>query len=851
MLDDNNFEYLKRVLERNEVVLFLGAGFSKNATNNNGINLPSTKELFNILWRYLGYTDDPGGSDLQRIFENALNSPKGHDSLKQLLINLLGIKDAPDWYNFLCDFYFYRIYTTNIDDLVEFIFRRSKTEILNLDTIIATNQDYRERDQFLRKIQYIKLHGCISGSPTQITFSTTQYATRAAIVHDVWYDHFVRDYATHPTLLIGTELNEPLFYQYIAVREGKYSRAGKLLNFPERRPKSFLVSPSLSQVDEEFYKNLNIVTVKATGEEFFKWLKSKISYYNTRNDIIQLRHPELFEKIANVTRELDQQQEKLTKHQITALEEFYNGFTPAPVLEPKTDYSKNYLLGYNPTWQDLGNDLDAPREINDIVKEKLEEKLKTKELMLFALIGSAGSGKSTILMRCSEILKQSGYNVFYSDGRNIPSPNKVQESLNLINQKAILLIDNGNIFGPQLPELVEALKSADNPPIVIIGSQANLYDRLERRLIGKITPKLIPVPNLSKKDIQNLLRVLSHFGLLGKLQGKSQTEQIDEFQIRAKSQILVAMKEATKGEGFDEIIEKEYKDIEPQNARILLLCVSLATSENFPLTKEQYIACSRESDFETLGYLEKNLRDIVIVDQTNHNLLITRHSLIARQIVDKVASKIDLKEAYIRLLLTLAHDFDPKFYKRTPSFRLYQLIINHRIIYERFEKALNSARDIFESIKDQLHQDWQFWLQYGSLELEYGQLDLAENYLDQAAELKPEADFIIHARAHLWLRKSLDAKSITEALHLREMAEQSLNSQFEKYLLIDPYPYHILCSQLCKWVKIWVTKHEQKVKEFEKIKEYMKEALERFPYNEKLNELNEEVNKEYLKLAIE
>ncbi len=333
MLNDNDLEYLKRVLARNELVLFLGAGFSRDATNLIGKNLPLTKDLLEIIWEYLGYEGIPDTANLQRIFENALNSSKGHKSLIELLTNNFSVKAAPEWYDYLTRFYFYRIYSTNIDDLVEFIFRRSNTELRNLETIIATSQDYKDRDQFLRKLQYIKLHGCISSSPTNITFSTTQYATRAAVVHDVWYDHFVREYATHPTLLIGTELNEPLFYQYIAVREGKYSREGVLLNFPERRPKSFLISPTLSKADEDYYKNLNIVSVKATGKEFFSWLDSKISYYNTRNDIIQIRYPDLYKTIT----EFDKNHEKLTRYQIASFENFFSGFNQVPEILKKTD----------------------------------------------------------------------------------------------------------------------------------------------------------------------------------------------------------------------------------------------------------------------------------------------------------------------------------------------------------------------------------------------------------------------------------------------------------------------------------------------------------------------------------
>jgi hypothetical protein len=45
---------------------------------------------------------------------------------------------------------------------------------------------------------------------------------------------------------------------------------------------------------------------------------------------------------------------------------------------------------------------------------------------------------------------------------------------------------------------------------------------------------------------------------LGSLQGRSRTEQLREFLSRSKKQVLVAMKEATLGRGFDAILTNEF-----------------------------------------------------------------------------------------------------------------------------------------------------------------------------------------------------------------------------------------------------------------------------------------------------
>lgn len=843
MLSTSDLAYLKRVIDNNDLVLFSGAGFSCDATNLKGNRLPLTPELCNIFWHYLDLGGTYDGSNLSKLFDLALADKKGHVALKELLENNLLVKEFPQWYEFLTNFYWYRIYTTNIDDLVESVFSKSLTEIKKIDPISATSQDFKERDQFLNSIQYIKLHGSLPGIPTHLTFSVSQYATRSAITHDVWYDHFVRDYATHPTLFVGTELNEPLFYQYISVREGKNSREGGTLDFSERRPKSFLIAPNIKKGDIEFYKNMNIIAVNAYAKDFFEWLSNEYRKVPSRIEIIKSKQPDF----ALIYSEFE---DVLNKDQVLSLEEFYSCFEKVPDLVEKTDHPKNYLLGYSPSWQDIYNNLDAPRDISNEISEILELSFEEDKLSLFTLIGSAGSGKSTIMLRVAKTLKNRGYTVLYSNGRKLPSIGSLREALNILTNRVFIFIDNGEVSSPVIPSLIKEMLTVDRPPVVFIASQANLYDRLERKLTGRIRPTLLKVPNLSKNDITSVIKCLDRFGLLGKLQGKNLKDQIFEFEIRAKSQILVAMKEATRGQGFAQIIKEEFDNITPDNSRILLLCVALASAENLSLTKEQYVSCSNATDYETLGYLDRNLRDVVVPDPIKHNFLTARHSLIAREIIEKAASKNELKEAYIRLLQTLSHDFSVNVQRKLPSFRLYQLIVSHKKIYERFEYQIKFAREIFESIKPLLKKDWHYWLQYGSLELEYGELEFAENYLDQAFELNPSHDFVIHAKAHLILKKAINSINIVESLKLREEGEKILKEQIEKETLNDPYPYHIMCSQLLLWTKIWVTKVDQKKKELEKIKGYILEGVDQYPFDEKLLTLKEEIIKEYLSIVI-
>src|SRR5262245_46408185 len=173
--------------------------------------------------------------------------------------------------------YWFHIYTTNVDNLIEKVYLDARTA--RLDVVNAVIHKYRDRDQTLSKIQYIKLNGTIDGGLNQITFGSRQYGGRAG-VYDPWYDHFVRDYAIHATILVGTQVNEPLFFQSLVSRQARSGAAVEL------RLRSFLVSPSISPVVVDSLGEFNVVPVKATAEDFFRYLSSAVPKELRYEDVI-------------------------------------------------------------------------------------------------------------------------------------------------------------------------------------------------------------------------------------------------------------------------------------------------------------------------------------------------------------------------------------------------------------------------------------------------------------------------------------------------------------------------------------------------------------------------------------
>ena len=95
-----------------------------------------------------------------------------------------------------------------------------------------------------------------------MTFSTDQFDKRLARPEPI-YAQLGAEILTRPFVFVGSPLDEPLFWQHIALRG---VRDGDSEN--ELRPKGVLVSPKLTRARADKLRAFNIVWIKATAQQF-------------------------------------------------------------------------------------------------------------------------------------------------------------------------------------------------------------------------------------------------------------------------------------------------------------------------------------------------------------------------------------------------------------------------------------------------------------------------------------------------------------------------------------------------------------------------------------------------------
>jgi hypothetical protein len=211
-LDGNSEAFLDRALRRGTAVLFTGAGFSHGAKNIAGVQLPLGSELKEMLWgvAFPGEPLDPR-SQLGDVFSAASSARRAET--EQCLKEQLTIDPGtiPQWYSNYLEIPWHRVYTLNFDN----IFPATLTKY-RLDIQLTIISALRANITPATNLSVVHLNGLLGDYP-DVTFSPPQYGVRASRP-DGAYASLTREMLSHPVIFIGTELDEPPLWQYIALR---------------------------------------------------------------------------------------------------------------------------------------------------------------------------------------------------------------------------------------------------------------------------------------------------------------------------------------------------------------------------------------------------------------------------------------------------------------------------------------------------------------------------------------------------------------------------------------------------------------------------------------------------------
>jgi len=791
-------------LSRGELILFTGAGFSLGALNAEGQAIPGAPELRDALWR-LAFPSEPldDATQLGEVFQCAVHAAR--NATRDLLRARLTADPArlPAAYRAWFSMPWHRVYTLNLDDVADAAGRQWKLprRVVSLsalsDPLPPTSAN----------LDIVHLNGRVRDYP-DVTFSPRQYAERVA-QPDAWYITLANELVGHPVVFVGTQLNEPTFWYHLELRRTK-ARGAR-----EMRPGSYLVTPELSLPKRVILQELNITWVQSDAISFADNVLSDLAQ-QASDGIAALREKTDVGKTVLIRRVSDLRADRVADH-------------------------ADYLMGREARFDDLVNGFAVARDF----EAGLPAALMNSPSRVMVVTGTGGSGKTTTVMRIALTLQGEGHDVGWVDPIVMTSPERLRHVVRA-SPHEIIVVDNIDRFSHDAPGLLKDLPTAGRPRFLLCSARGTPFGRLGMdEVLRDIGAVRVDVPHLGDGDIQRLLNALDQANRLGRLKGLDNDARVREFRIQCDRQLLVAMIQATFGVNFEEKIQRECRELDPDTA-LVYCAIAVVTALGSWLTRDEVLLCAGLPTNEGLNRVQ-SLINQHLVGAGGFGLRV-RHSVIAELAVEHFRSENQLAEPLRGLIFTMATKVGPQSGREQREARLLRSLMSHEWLLGKL--PVLEARRVLEDVEEVLNWNYHYWLQRGSVEVEQGDLRLAANFLTQAQSLAPSDTRVQTELAYLALKQA--AVSDDAADHQAEALEAL--DQLEEVIEVtggrDRHPYDVMGRQGLRWVRAAALAGEERGRVLGRLRAALDEGAARHPRSREMQQLRDEVTKQYLLTAV-
>ncbi len=797
---------LREWFSRGQVVLFTGAGFSYDARDVADRAIPGVRQLTAELWTIV-YPDTEypkEGADLGDLYEVALRQ-----SRRSLTYHLKARFDVdpdslPPFYETWYSMPWRIVYTVNIDNLED-----AAQRAFELPRPIKTVSALRDGLTLGGGHELVTVH--INGTRDEIpdvTIGPLQYGARNAVPEPL-YGQLASDLLSFPVVFVGTELRESPLWTYIGLRGKKGPRG-----VDERRPRSFLVTPSIPPERADLLDGFNIAWLNMSAEQFAIEVLGQLDGEKNRGLAV-----------INARASDDRQRVKLDS-------------VPELASLPSEPVSQ-YLLGARPTWGDITSGRAVQREFEGLVD------LHDLPACL-VVTGTAGAGTSTTLMQLALRAATSGKNALWLGARNCPT-HEVERTLVRLGDDAIVFIDDADSLGRGLEGLIKAAGKQPNLNLVLGMRSGRLDEVLGAWRPDEAGAQRLAIPGLEDSDIDRLISALDRDNKLGLLKAMPQNRQRAVFAREANRQLLVAMIKATSGEELEDKVISEMNGLDPSQ-KLIYSVLAISTDLRSGITRDEVLSAADALSNEGMHALVRLVAHRLVTE--NGDCYELRHRVVAEIATTDLRKTGSLLPAYLGLASVLAAKHRPGDRTSRTGRLLIQLISHSRV--NRFFDG-HQARRLYQELEEFLADDYHFHLQRGSYELDAtdGSLSLATNYLQQARQLGA-GDFRVETEwAHLLMRKASLDPGADDAADLVEEARAILLGQIESLGASDRHAYHVYGSQMLGWVHRAPLSVEEKRAELSRALTLVKTGAEKHPGDRDLATLATGLQRQLLMTAVE
>ena len=725
-VDDSALNYMVDRISAGQCILFVGAGLAQTCEDDHGIKGPSATELARLVsTRFLGRNEVQDNLPLAADYSLAFDAKYDIDSF--IRQKLSGLKPSPAALT-IPQIPWKAIYTTNYDVVIEKAYETATNPRQLVQPIYGNLTPLSSLAD--GSIPLYKLHGCISriDSPDSPLAITHDEMAKARDRRRRLFRRFSDDLSEYTVFYVGYSRTDTFFQDIIG---DIIDECGGVDGF--RR--SFAIAPGAKEYEKlAWERNRKISLINTDAEEYLPWLVDSVSVHAESEQARDLslegalpEPPELARGDIKAIRD----------HYAFPLEEMQVGLADA----------EDFYKGNEAQWADIAAGHDSRRELAEEIILTLVGDVDATQLRTAVFFGEAGSGKSTLLKRiAADLLTDWTLPVVFVRNQRSLDYNVLRPLIQALGTRLYVGLDD---VGERLRELETFIIAArrDKADITILGCARLNEWSYKNQSYGLTFDISFDLQYLTTPEIDALIQKLEIAGQLGILAQRTQTERRHAFIRRADRQLLVALREATEGKRFDQIIQDEYSAIPEeaaQEAYLLICCVYQAKVTMRAGVLRRLTGVSFE-DFQA-KILTPAERVIIEGKEDGEVVYRARHPIVAQIVADyKIPASVERLSIYRRIFesLDLGMTEDRLAYQRLSRSRELADSLMSYSLKAAFYKACRDANPS-DAIAA---QHWAIAAMDGR------RFDTAQLQLNAARELDPRDRSIQHSWGMLALRQ--------------------------------------------------------------------------------------------------
>ena len=692
---------MKRVAEgvcRREYSLLLGAGASMGSLGGNGEALPSGPQLRDRLINEFSIRTEGQTITLHRAYAAARR--KDADKLDKFITEHF-TNCIPDWQHLLADFDWHRIWTLNIDDIVENVYANRNISVDRFNWTSAFRDGSRSQRQVIHLHGFAEKSSARDPSESELVFSIQEYA---ATMKDTraWHSVFVDEFAERPFIILGASLVEEFDLQEALAS----SAAATTRGFP-----SVIVLERVTTLEREEFSSLGLIVVEADVRTFVRDLQTEVKNYRTELG-------DLYGQTIN-----------------SQTARFLQQFVDLRQYQPNRDETtRNFYAGYEPHWRNILDEDDAVLENTESALSSIQEVdcQEGVQQAIHILTGTSGTGKSTGLLRIASRFIAEGLPTFQFRGEEDLDIAATMQWLKRM-PTTVLVFDGCADFADSIGELAEKCASA-NIRLLALGAERTgrhsfLEHKIDQAFLYLETEYEYGI--LSDRDIESLVDKLASRRRLGHITRWNRVQQCHYFRSTASRRLFEGMANLEGGIGFQTRIRNDYRRVRKESLKRLYAASSVAYQFGYalPLGIATKIAGLPAKELEDL--LRQEQHAIMLLDGGGVR---PPHRITAALIVESALSAEEKFRAMEELALAVAPHIDINaIVSLTRPYRLLRRLMDQETVMRSVGPGL--GRRLYETMQESYDWNGRYWDQRALFESELGNHAQARSYAEHSLQI--------------------------------------------------------------------------------------------------------------------